>query len=143
MALDPIASLTAEMLVLFVPALLVVAISFGRSDGVPSEASAAEMLLVLGTGVITAAPLLLFAYAAKRVPFTILGPANYLIPLINFLLGWLVFDEELPASRVVGFALVWIALVLVAVDTLQSERRRQGGENPQPSAPGLASSRQS
>ena len=77
-------------------------------------------MLVLGTGVITAAPLMLFAFAAKRVPFTILGPTNYLIPAINFVLGWLVFDESLPASRVIGFVLVWIALAIVAVDTLRA-----------------------
>jgi chloramphenicol-sensitive protein RarD len=136
-ALDPIASLTAEMLVLLVPAIVVVVISFGRSDGIPNEVGAGEMLLVLGTGVITAAPLLLFAYAAKRVPFTILGPANYLIPIINFLLGWLVYDESLPTSRVIGFLLVWLALVLVTVDTMS------GGtsERPQPRPSGLASSR--
>ena len=136
-ALDPIASLTAEMLVLLVPAIVVVAISFGRSDGVPNEAATGEMLLVLGTGVITAAPLLLFAFAAKRVPFTILGPANYLIPIINFLLGWLAYDEALPASRVVGFMLVWAALALVAVDTM----RGQKVERPQQGHSGLASPR--
>lgn len=139
-ALDPIASLTAEMLVLFVPAVAVVAVSFARSDGVPHEADTVEMLLVLGTGAITAAPLLLFAYAAKRVPFTILGPANYLIPLINFLLGWLAFDEELPPSRVIGFSLVWVALVLVAVDTWQGERRRRAIEKPRREQAELASS---
>lgn len=122
--LDPVTSLTAELLVLIVPALIVVGFSFGRSDGVPNEAHGLEWALVLGTGAITAAPLLLFAYAAQRVPFTILGPANYLIPVINFLLGWLVFDESLPPSRVVGFVLVWFALVFATVDTIRAETRR-------------------
>ena len=94
------------------------ALSFVHDDGIPHEASGVEWVLVLGTGAITAAPLLLFAFAAKRVPFTILGPANYLIPIINFLLGWLVFDEPLTPSRVVGFGLVWTALALVAVDAI-------------------------
>jgi chloramphenicol-sensitive protein RarD len=136
-ALDPIASLTAEMLVLVVPAVTVVAISFTRSDGVPNQANTAEMLLVLGTGAITAAPLLLFAYAAKRVPFTILGPANYLIPIINFLLGWLAYGEALPASRVVGFVLVWMALALVAIDTMTGKKSESRDRH----TPGLASSR--
>ena len=121
-ALDAIASLTAEMLVLVVPAAIAVLISFQRDDGIPHEAGGVDMLLVLGTGVITAAPLLLFAYAAKRVPFTILGPANYLIPIINFLLGWLAYDESLPLSRVIGFALVWAALALVTVDTVRRKK---------------------
>ena len=123
-ALDPVTSLTGELLVLVVPALAIVVARFDEPDGVPQSASHAELLLVLGTGVITAIPLLLFAFSAKRVPFTILGPANYLIPIINFLLGWLVFDEALPPSRVVGFALVWCALSFATVDMVRGADRR-------------------
>ncbi len=122
-ALDPVTSLTGELLVLVVPAIAIVVARFGSADGVPSEASHVELLLVLGTGVITATPLLLFAFAAKRVPFTILGPANYLIPVTNFLLGWLIFDEALPASRVVGFVLVWCALIFATVDMVRTAHR--------------------
>jgi chloramphenicol-sensitive protein RarD len=118
-ALDPITSLTGELLVLVVPALAIVVARFGSADGVPEQASHVELLLVLGTGLITAIPLLLFAYAAKRVPFTILGPANYLIPVTNFLIGWLIYDEALPPSRVVGFALVWCALIFATVDMVR------------------------
>ena len=119
-ALDPVTSLTGELLVLVVPAVAIVIARFGDADSVPSEASQFKLLLVLGTGVITATPLLLFAYAAKRVPFTILGPANYLIPVTNFLLGWLIFDEALPPSRVVGFVLVWCALIFATVDMVRT-----------------------
>ena len=66
----------------------------------------------------------MFAFAAKRVPFTLLGPANYLVPLINFLLGWLAFDESLPQTRVFGFVLVWCALALVTVDTVRAHAPR-------------------
>jgi chloramphenicol-sensitive protein RarD len=121
--LNAVESLTGETLVLAVPAVAVVAWGAGRSDGVPSTASAGEWLLVLGTGVVTAVPLLLFAYAAKRVPFTLLGPLNYLVPIINFLLGWLVYGEALPPSRVVGFAMIWLALLLVTYETAHGSRR--------------------
>jgi chloramphenicol-sensitive protein RarD len=130
-ALDAVTSLTGELLVLIVPALAIVGLSFAHDDGIPHTAGTVDWALVLGTGIITAAPLLLFAYAAKRVPFTILGPANYLIPIINFLLGWLAFDETLTASRVVGFGLVWVALVLVTIDTVGA--RRQTTRNSRPS----------
>ena len=120
--LSPVESLTSELLVLLVPALGLVAAGWFRSNGIPNEATGADWFLLVGTGAITATPLLLFAFAAKRVPFTILGPANYLVPLINFLLGWLVYDEALPTSRVVGFALVWVALVLVTIDTVRSHQ---------------------
>jgi len=117
--LDPIESLTSELLVLFVPAAALVGLGWLRADGIPTEAAGVDWLLLVGTGAITALPLLLFAYAAQRVPFTVLGPTNYLVPLINFLLGWLVFHEPLPASRLIGFGLVWIALVLVTIDTVR------------------------
>jgi len=129
-ALDPITSLTGELLVLVVPAVAIVIARFGDADGVPQQASHVELVLVLGTGIITATPLLLFAYAAKRVPFTILGPANYLIPVTNFLLGWLIFDEALPPSRIVGFALVWCALIFATVDMVRGADKR-GIANPE------------
>lgn len=138
-ALDAVTSLTGELLVLAAPAALLVVLSFIHDDGIPHEASGLDWALVLGTGVITAAPLLLFAYAAKRVPFTILGPANYLIPIINFLLGWLAFDETLTASRVVGFGLVWCALVLVTVDAVRARGDRSAGSTPAQAVGGVSS----
>jgi chloramphenicol-sensitive protein RarD len=121
--LGPVESLTSELLVLAVPAVALVAAGFFRTGGVPDQASGADWAFLVGTGAITAIPLLLFAYAAQRVPFTVLGPVQYLVPLINFLLGWLVFDEALPPTRVVGFVLVWVALVLVTVDMLRPTSR--------------------
>jgi chloramphenicol-sensitive protein RarD len=123
--LDPVESLTSELLFLFIPATVLVALGWVRVDGIPSVATGTEWILLLGTGAITAIPLLLFAFAAQRVPFTLLGPTNYLVPLINFLLGWLAFAEPLPTSRVIGFALVWVALVLVTVDMVSGRQARE------------------
>jgi chloramphenicol-sensitive protein RarD len=122
--LDPISSLSSELFVLVVPASVLVIGGFMRTGGIPDEASGADWPLLVGTGAITAVPLLLFAFAAKRVPFTILGPANYLVPIINFLLGWLVFDESLPPSRIIGFVLVWVALMLVTLDMVRQRSPR-------------------
>jgi chloramphenicol-sensitive protein RarD len=107
-----------------IAAVIVLVVSYGAMPWVALLlASHVELLLVLGTGVITATPLLLFAFAAKRVPFTILGPANYLIPVTNFLLGWLIVDEALPPSRVVGFVLVWGALTFATIDMVRTAQR--------------------
>ena len=122
--LDPVASLSSELFVLAVPATALVISSFFYTGGIPDQASGADWPLLVGTGAITATPLLLFAFAARRVPFTLLGPINYLVPIINLLLGWLVFDEQLPADRVVGFVLVWVALMLVTVDTARQYSSR-------------------
>jgi chloramphenicol-sensitive protein RarD len=117
--LEAAQSLAAETLVLIIPAIIIVAAGWWRDDGVPHVATGVEWGFLLGTGVVTMVPLVLFAFAAKRVPFTLLGPTNYLVPIITFLLGWLVYDEPLTKTMVAGFALVWVALTLVTLDTLR------------------------
>jgi chloramphenicol-sensitive protein RarD len=118
--LRPVDSLTAETMVLFVPAAGLVAWSFSRDTGIPSTATTGQLVLVLLTGLITAVPLLFFAHAALRLPLTLMGPLQYLVPVINFLLGWLAYGEPLEAARLVGFLLVWCGLALSLVDTLRS-----------------------
>ena len=71
---------------------------------------------------MTAAPLLLFAHAAPRVPFTLLGPIGWMVPIINFLLGWLAYDEAMTPARFIGFATVWLALVAVAIESVLKAR---------------------
>ena len=121
-SLDAIDSLAGETFVLIAPAIaLLVAVS-GRADSVVSSADTRDWVLVLGTGAITAIPLMLFASAAKSIPFTLLGPLNLIVPVINFGLGWLLYDEAMPAERVVGFAFVWAALIVVMYDRIRSAR---------------------
>jgi chloramphenicol-sensitive protein RarD len=120
--LTPLESMAAESFVVLVPAVTVAAVLAPGPGSIPSTASTGEWVLVLLTGVATVVPLMLFAWSAPRVPLTVLGPLQYLIPTINFLLGWLVFGEALPFWRLVGFVLVWVGLVLVTVDTVHRHR---------------------
>ena len=76
-------------------------------------------------GISTAVPLILFAFAATRVPLTVLGPLQYLVPTINFLLGWALYDEELPAARLFGFGMVWAALLITTVESVRSTVTRR------------------
>jgi chloramphenicol-sensitive protein RarD len=119
--LSPTQSLGGETIVLLVPAVAVLGLAAGRGT-LFEGASTGQLLLLLFAGAVTAAPLLLFARAALSVPFTVLGPLNYLVPTINFLLGVVVFGEEFDAVRFVGFAFVWASLVLVAVDGVRATR---------------------
>ena len=80
------------------------------------------MVFALLTGVITAAPLLLFAGASQRTPLTIIGPMQYLVPTINFIIGWAIFDEAVSATRFGGFFLIWICLGFVVSDVIASQR---------------------
>jgi chloramphenicol-sensitive protein RarD len=81
-------------------------------------------LLFTTTGIITAVPLMLFGAAAIRVSMVSLGLLQYLAPTIQFALGILVFDEDMPASRWIGFGLVWIALAMFTVEALNHRRRQ-------------------
>lgn len=81
-------------------------------------------LLLISTGVVTAVPLLLFASAARRVPLTTIGLLQYCTPVMQFLCGVVILDERMPPSRWFGFALVWLALVLLSADALRAARTR-------------------
>ena len=81
-------------------------------------------LLFTTTGVITAVPLMLFGAAAIRVSMVSLGLLQYLAPTIQFALGLLVFHEAMPASRWIGFGLVWLALAVFTVEALNHRRHQ-------------------
>lgn len=81
--------------------------------------------LLVSLGVITAVPLLLFATAARRIPLSLLGLLQYLTPTFQLMCGVLVLGEDLPAERLAGFVLVWIALALLAFDALSEGRRKR------------------
>ena len=68
--------------------------------------------LVYLAGPITLVPLLLFAAGASRLPLVTVGMIQYVAPVGQFLVGWLVFDEPMPLSRWVGFVLVWISIAI-------------------------------
>jgi len=120
--LKPLESLMSETVVLVPPAIFLVLWHVQYSNSVFRSASASEFVLVGLTGLVTAVPLLLFAHASQRLPLTVLGPMQYSVPIINFLLGWLAYHEKLTPSRVVGFGLVWVALVIVTIDSISRAR---------------------
>jgi chloramphenicol-sensitive protein RarD len=79
-------------------------------------------LLLIGAGVVTAIPLLLFNGSTTRLPFTIIGLLQYITPTIQFSIGVWVRHEDMPTARWVGFMIIWAALVTLAIDLLKSGR---------------------
>ena len=116
-------SLTIETAVLVVPCLTYLVILGARGTGDFGHDGTRSLLLV-GTGVITAIPLLAFGAAATRVPLSTLGLLQYLAPTLQFLCGVVVYSESLPLTRLLGFLVVWVALIVFSYDAL-SHRRRQ------------------
>lgn len=121
-ALGPIAGLTVETLLLFpVAAGLLLwwhhtgAGALGRIDG-------RTQAFVLSAGVVTAIPLLLFAYGAQRMRLTTLGLLQYLAPSVQFLIGIFIYHEAFDAARLQAFGLIWGGLVIYTADTFWAQR---------------------
>lgn len=127
--LSPVQSLAGETFIVSGPAAVFLAIEAIRGDLLVG-ATGGQLGYVAFAGVVTAIPLVMFATVARAVPFTVLGPVSYLIPTINFLLGTLVYDEPFGVARLVGFCLVWVGLVIVAVDTVRAARSRPAAPLP-------------
>jgi chloramphenicol-sensitive protein RarD len=120
--LNAFESLTAETLVILPPAIVLLGWTSARAGSVMHTASGTQLGLVLLSGVVTALPLLLFAAAAQRLDLSNLALLQYIVPTINFFLGWLLYSEQLTVGRVAGFALVWVGLVIVSIDSLRRAR---------------------
>lgn len=81
-------------------------------------------LLLLFGGPLTAVPLVLFAVGARRIPLFTVGLLQYIAPSLQLACAVLVFNESFSGPRVIGFAMIWTALAIFAVDGVLSARRR-------------------
>ena len=73
-------------------------------------------ILLIGTGAVTSIPLLMFATAARQIPLTMIGILQYIAPTLQFLIGVFLYHEPFDRSRLIGFALVWLALIIFWVE---------------------------
>ena len=118
----PIESLTIETLVLTPIAMSYVAWLVVTGASTFGSQGTGHAWLFTTTGIVTAIPLMLFGAAAIRVPLVALGLLQYLGPIIQFALGVLLFHEDMPPGRWVGFGLVWVALAIFTVETINHRR---------------------
>ncbi|MER7330653.1 MULTISPECIES: EamA family transporter RarD [unclassified Micromonospora] len=115
--------LFVESAVLALPALAYLGWLTASGDATFGHVSVGHTALLVSAGAATAIPLLLFAGAANRLPFTGLGMLQYLAPILQLGCGVLIFHEPMPPARLAGFALVWAALIVFTVDALRQSRR--------------------
>jgi len=120
----PVEGLTVETAVLVVPAVGFLLLQQAGGVGTFGHAGTVNAVLLAGTGIVTAVPLLLFAGAAQRIPLSTIGILQYLAPTLQFLFGVLVFHEAVPPVRLAGFMLVWVALVIFTIDGISHHRRQ-------------------
>jgi len=119
---DAVSGLTLETAWLAPVAILQLVVTGATVGLAVGNAGPVHLALMIGTGVITAVPLLLFAAAARRLPLVVLGLTQYLAPVLQFLTGVFLLHEPMPTGRWIGFALVWCALVLLTIDMIRAAR---------------------
>nr|MCW2728927.1 rarD [Aeromicrobium sp.] len=119
-----------ETAILFPVALSFLVVLQLRGELAFGHEGPANLTLLIGTGVVTAIPLLLFGAAATRLSLTTIGLLQYLGPIIQFIVGLTIFDEDMTSARWAGFVLVWVALVIFTLDAILNRRRvlRQSAE---------------
>ena len=122
-SVDAISGLTLESLWLTPIAIVQLIVVASTTGLVFGTQGAGHTALVTLAGVVTAVPLLLFAAGARRAPLTVIGLLQFVAPILQFLTGWWILGEPMPLERWIGFALVWVALVLLSVDSLRHARR--------------------
>ncbi|HET9141033.1 EamA family transporter RarD [Actinophytocola sp.] len=122
-ATGAIESLAVETGITAAPALIYLLILGGTGAGTFTGHGLSHALLLIASGAVTAIPLLAFGAAATRIPLSMVGLLQYIAPVIQFLLGILVFDEHMPVERWIGFTMVWLGLAVLTWDGLRHSRR--------------------
>ena len=113
-----------EMSLLLVPALLILLYSGQQGGGAWTGSSWPRIgLLLIGTGVISAIPLVSFGAAARLIPLSSLGLMQYLAPSTQFLLGVFLYKEPFTTVELVGYSFIWAALLVYSLEGLLFMRR--------------------
>ncbi|WP_312237387.1 EamA family transporter RarD [Stenotrophomonas sp.] len=123
-SVDPVAGLGVESLYLFLPAIGFALWSEGGHGGgfFGGWGWKNDALLILG-GAVTALPLIGFAYGVKRIPLSLVGILQYIAPSLGLLLGVFFFREPFDAGKAIGFAAIWVGLLLFVGDSVWRSRR--------------------
>lgn len=129
--LGSVDSLTLETMLLFLPALGYLLWLDAHGVGHFGHTSTRDAVLLAGSGVVTALPLVLFAVGARRIPLNQLGFLQYIAPILQFSIGIVAFGERLQPNRMIGFMIIWLALMIYTLDTFRAgkrarKRRRDG-----------------
>ncbi len=123
-ALGSLEGLALETTILFLPALAYLVYVELVGTGSFGHAGATINILLAFTGVVTALPLIWFAYGARRVTLATVGILQYIAPTFQFLLGVLVYGEEFTDTRVIGFSVIWTALLIYSLEGVVQGRKR-------------------
>lgn len=124
--LGSVAGLTLETGLLFLPAVAFLIAVDMRGSGVFLELDAGTKALVVAAGPVTTLPLVLFAAAVQRIPLSAIGILQFIAPTIQFFLGVMVYKEPFSHQQLVGFALVWSAVIVFTAEGILTRTQHRG-----------------
>lgn len=120
--LNSLYGLSLETGILFLPATLYLLFAEFTGQGAFLHTGIVSDALMMGAGVVTTIPLLMFASAARRIPLSMMGVLQYLAPTLQFLCGIWIYQEPFSQQQFIGFAFVWVALIIFAVEGFIAHR---------------------
>jgi len=120
--LSSLHGLTLETGILFVPSVIFLAYQDGIGQGAFLHTGIGSDLLMAGAGLVTAIPLLMFVSAARRIPLTTIGIMHYITPTCQLLIAVLIYKEAFDITKAFGFGIVWIGLIIFAVEGYRTHR---------------------
>ncbi len=121
LSVGPVASVTAEVLLLS-PIALTVLWYFHTGDGGAFGRNWQDSLLLMFSGILTGTPLIMFSYATKRITLATVGLVQYLNPSLQFLVATLMFQEMFSFWHAIAFAMIWTALAIYTTASLHQDR---------------------
>ncbi len=124
-ALESMHGFSLETLVLFLPALGYLFYREASGVGAFVHQGVLITLLLILAGPVTSVPLLMFGYAARKIPLSMLGFIQYITPTLQFLLGIFVYFEPFPKARLVGFCIIWLALLVYSLEGVFFNRKQK------------------
>lgn len=117
-SLGALEGLTLETLVMLPLSALFLLLPESGSSHAFINAGINTSLLLIAAGPVTAIPLLLFAYGARRIPLSLVGILQYIGPTIQLLLGIYLYNEAFSPTKFIGYGLIWCALGLYSIESL-------------------------
>ena len=130
-AVDAVSGLTLESFWMIPIAVVILVVVAGDGGITMGTVSPLHTVLLSCAGIATAVPLLLFAAGTRRVDLSLVGMIQFITPIMQFLLGWAVLGEPMPAERWIGFILVWTAIAVFVGDILLHRGRSRRQTPPQ------------
>jgi chloramphenicol-sensitive protein RarD len=120
--LGAVYGLALETILLFLPAAAYLAYVDRSSGGAFMQMGIGTDALLIGGGIVTTIPLLLFAAAAQKIRLSLMGLLQYVAPTLQFLVGVFVYKEPFSHKQLIGFTIVWVALAMSAIEGMTARR---------------------